>query len=301
MRGQEIDQAKSAQMTQEKARLTLSKAVAKTPSPLRYPGGKSVLGVFVGGLLVQNKRLGAEFAESYAGGAGLGLSLLFGGVISKLHLNDLDPHIYAIWHAILKEPSAFVEKIQRVEVSLEEWHVQKQILQNPPSLFDLGFAAFFLNRTNFSGILRAGPIGGQAQKGKWLIGYHFKRSLLLEKIKRIQAHASNISISNQDALEFMAGLDKSVVFYCDPPYYQMGAQFYSSSYSQETHQELAQFLQTSPNAWLCSYDAHPHIQALYSKSDALELSYRYGASKGKMGREWLFSNLAFEREQSLWD
>ncbi|WP_104758281.1 DNA adenine methylase [Helicobacter salomonis] len=283
------------------SRLEISKAVAKTPSPLRYPGGKSVLSVFVRGLLAQHKLLGAEFAESYAGGAGLGLSLLLSGGISKLHLNDLDPHIHAIWAAILQEPKAFIEKIARTEASLEEWRRQKEILQAPPSLFDLGFAAFFLNRTNFSGLLCAGPIGGRAQKGKWRIDYHFKRDGLISKIKRISAHAEHISLSNKDALVFMRALDNNVVLYCDPPYYQMGAKFYHKHYTQEAHAGLAQFLQASPHAWLCSYDAHPHIKALYARAQSLELSYRYGASKGKMGQEYLFSNLAFLEERSLWD
>ncbi|WP_120952208.1 hypothetical protein [Helicobacter sp. L8] len=142
----------------------IAKGVVKTPSPLRYPGGKSVLGLLVKGFLVQHKLLGCEFAESFAGGAGLGLSLLFNGVISKLHLNDLDARLYSFWQALLKCNGDFIDKLSHIEVSLAEYDRQKHIMRTASPGFELGFASFYVNRANFSGLLEAGPIGGAPKK-----------------------------------------------------------------------------------------------------------------------------------------
>ena len=40
----------------------------------------------------------------------------------------------------------------------------------------LGFSTFFLNRTNHSGILNGGMIGGKAQTGDWKLDARFNRS-----------------------------------------------------------------------------------------------------------------------------
>ena len=48
--------------------------------------------------------------------------------------------------------------------------------------YELGFAAFYLNRTNRSGILNAGVIGGKKQDGKWEMDARFNRDNLASRI-----------------------------------------------------------------------------------------------------------------------
>nr|WP_120952210.1 hypothetical protein [Helicobacter sp. L8] len=99
----------------------------------------------------------------------------------------------------------------------------------------------------------------------------------------------------------MERLDSSVVIYCDPPYYLMGRDFYGAFCTAKQHDNLAQYLKARVGVWLCSYDTHEHIKSLYTGCPSLELCWRYGSSKGKMGVEWLFSNLEFKQERTLWD
>ena len=48
-----------------------------THSPLRYPGGKSILSPLLGNFIEINNLLDGIYIEPYAGGAGAALKLLF--------------------------------------------------------------------------------------------------------------------------------------------------------------------------------------------------------------------------------
>ena len=122
-------------------------------TPLRYPGGKRKLADFVDNLIVKNGLVGFNYVEPYAGGAGLAIELLKRGKISELWLNDIDPGIWACWHCILNRSEEFCELIEKTPVSIEEWFHQKRLMNSDDELLR-GFATFFLNRTNRSGILK---------------------------------------------------------------------------------------------------------------------------------------------------
>jgi DNA adenine methylase len=68
-------------------------------SPLRYPGGKRKLANFVALLFRTNGLLDEEYAEVYAGGASVALTLLYGDYASRVHINDLDRGVFAFWVA----------------------------------------------------------------------------------------------------------------------------------------------------------------------------------------------------------
>ena len=143
----------------------------RSASPLRYPGGKWRLFVFFKQLIERNFAAAPSYIEPYAGGPSLALSLLFTGRVSDIWLNDLDPAIYACWSAMLDDTERFCNTLLDVAISLEQWRRQKEVYRRGPSAgtFPLGFATFYLNRTNHSGILNGGVIGGKAQEGAWKI------------------------------------------------------------------------------------------------------------------------------------
>ena len=128
------------------------------------------------------------YIEPFAGGAGVALYLLFEQKVSNVVINDFDKAIYSAWKAILEETDRFMELINCVPITLDEREHQKEIYlnNNKKYSFELGFAAFYLNRTNRSGILSAGPIGGYDQNGDYLIDARFNREALVDKIKRIK-------------------------------------------------------------------------------------------------------------------
>src|ERR1051326_2392916 len=175
-------------------------------SPLRYPGGKQILCNLLAHLIKLNDLEGKAYAEPYAGGAGAALSLLYSGYVSRIMINDADLHVFAFWHAVLNNNRRFVDLVDSAEVSVQEWHKQREIYQHPNrhSLLRVGFATFYLNRCNRSGIIASGGvIGGKAQHGKWGIGARFNKPELSNRIERIAHYRHQIHISNCDGMAFL--------------------------------------------------------------------------------------------------
>ena len=132
-------------------------------SPLRYPGGKSGLTRFLGEIINCNELGDCVYAEPYAGGAGAALSLLYGEYVSRIIINDFDQSIFAFWKSVLTRSNQFLQLVDEAKLTVAEWQHQKRIYRTPNShsRLRLGFAAFYLNRCNRSGIIcNAGPIGG---------------------------------------------------------------------------------------------------------------------------------------------
>ena len=194
-------------------------------TPLRYPGGKQKISPFINEILLENNLIGGQYVEPYAGGAGVGIELLLRGQVSRIHLNDIDPAVYAFWHSILKETEEFCYRISRASLSIEEWRKQREILREKEDVdrFDLGYAMFYLNRCNRSGILSGGVIGGLKQNGEWKMDARFPRNDLIRRIESIARLKRFIKIRNWDAekfiIEYLPRLPPNTLVYCDPPYY----------------------------------------------------------------------------------
>jgi DNA adenine methylase len=265
-------------------------------SPLRYPGGKARLTGFFEGFIKTNRLTGGDYVEPYAGGAGLALGLLRRDVVSHIHLNDIDRSVYALWHTMLRKPDLLCARIDSFELTIEEWRKQHnaQKLKTTASLEDLGVSTFYLNRTNRSGIIRSGgPIGGTGQKGEWKLDARFNRDELKERIRRIAALRSRISIYNLDALVFMERIGKTIpqksLFYLDPPYYVKGRRrLYANSYTRDDHELIADLLSLLPWPWAISYDPAPEILSLYRQHQKRLFTLEYSASNRCKGSEVMF-------------
>ena len=239
-------------------------------SPLRYPGGKTCLYKFVTKLLEDNDLVGTNYAEPYTGGAGLALRLMMDEYVNHIYINDLDPSIYAVWLAILNHPDEMCRWIETVEVSVEKWHEYKLIQKNykTADMFELGKATFFLNRTNVSGVISGGPIGGFSQQGKYKIDVRFNRQKLIKRINDISRFSHRIHLSNQDGIDFLDVIDRRVgdlFIYLDPPYYQKGAGLYMNAFNDKDHVDLAERVKLLQNRWMVSYDNHDFVLRLYSE------------------------------------
>jgi len=271
----------------------------KHDSPLRYPGGKASIAAFLRRTIELNGLAGRPYFEPFAGGAGAALRLLREGVVSEVHLNDLDPRITAFWHAVLDEPERFTDSIMSVPVSVAEWKKQRCVyLHNDTGdAFALGFATFYLNRCNRSGVLSgAAPIGGYAQAGKWKIDARFGREGLAKRVTEVAQRCEQIHITNADAREFLVkclprGRGRKRVFvYLDPPYYSKGGRLYLNSCSHKEHDDLARYLQRqSALKWVMSYDNARFIKALYGTFDIHSLPIRYSLQRKRRMQELLIS------------
>ena len=230
-------------------------------SPLRYPGGKSRVSGFIAQLIKDNNIVEGTYVEPFAGGAGVALNLLFNGVVKNIYINDKDRSIYAFWKAITESTEDFINKIININITIDEWEQQRkiQLNKNEADLFDLGFSTFFLNRTNRSGIIMGGVIGGKAQAGNWKLDVRFNKEKLISKILKIAEHKNNIIIQNKDAMELLKTdvptLDiKNTLIYLDPPYYKQGQKLYMNSFTHQQHVCLFEEINKMKHLWLVSYD-----------------------------------------------
>ena len=264
-------------------------------TPLRYPGGKGKLSPFIRLLFEQNALVGEQYAELYAGGAGVAINLLMNSVVSHIHLNDLNYSVYAFWNSIVTKPDELCRLINDTKVTMDEWHRQKYIMSNPEqfSTLEIGFSTFFLNRTNRSGILLGGVIGGKEQLGNWKLDARFNKKNLLSRIDGIAKKADNISVYNLDTKVFLKDiygrLPEKTFAYLDPPYYVKGKGLYQNHYTHDDHVEIAELIKKLDNKyWMVSYDNTPEINLMYSSLRKLEYGINYSAQERYKGPEIIF-------------
>lgn len=268
-------------------------------SPLRYPGGKgSFAGLLREVLKVNFGDNRPAYAEPFAGGAGAALRLLFSGHVSGLMLNDADRRIYCFWQAVLTENRRFCEKVQSVPLTISEWKKQKAICAKPRShrLFDVGFAAFYLNRCNRSGVIRgAGPIGGYTQTAEHGLEARFNRTSLVARLQRVGDARDAIQVSNLDALDFLVGRmprgngRKAIFVYLDPPYVGQGRRLYMNRYRPADHRSLASYLKRQRDLpWMVSYDDSKFIRSLYDGCTLRTVGTWYSLQNRKKENELLF-------------
>ncbi len=271
----------------------------KHVSPLRYPGGKAALADLLAQTIASNGLSAPSYFEPFAGGAGAALRLLHDHVVSEIHLNDLDPRIAAFWKAVLDDSDRFAEKILNVNVNVEEWRRQSAVCREADASkpFELGFAAFYLNRCNRSGVITgAAPIGGYAQEGEWKIGARFYRDSLTARVRALGNMRDRIHVTGMDARDFLVerlprGRDRERVFvYLDPPYHGKGSRLYLNSYEDEDHKRLADYLQRQKRLkWIASYDNSPFIRGLYGSCNISDNSLRYSLQRSMKAQELLIA------------
>lgn len=265
-------------------------------SPLRYPGGKARLGPLLADLLrEQHSPVPQVFVEPFAGGAGAGLYLLRQGLVDRLVLNDAHPGVAAFWRSIVTCPEEFCTLIRETSASLENWHWARDVLQNAsPSTDDLtlGFATFFLNRTNRSGILiNAYPIGGLDQAGKYKIGDRYNPDALVERVRAVAAMSEQITVTQEDGTDLLSragdlGSAADEVFaLVDPPYVGMGHRLYELAFTQEDHERLAAALKSAPYRWVLTYDDVPLVRGLYPPEWYTTFEKSYSAARKYRGQE----------------
>lgn len=276
-------------------------------SPLRYPGGKGKVADYFKQIFKDNLLYDGVYIEPYAGGASVALSLLFNEYASKIIINDIDRSIFSFWHSVINKPDEICKLINDTPVNMEIWHKQKEIQKNKAKygLLKVGFATFFLNRTNRSGILNAGVIGGQDQSGNWKIDARFNKKDLINRIQKIASYSKKIELHNSDAVELVKSLKKTLpqksLFYFDPPYYVKGKDLYLNYYQDNDHKQIAtEISKLSKQKWIVTYDSVPSIKNLYTDFRQVKYSLNYSAAQASKGEElMIFSDNLFIARHSI--
>ena len=262
-----------------------------TYSPLRYPGGKTKFYDYVRELLRCNNMLGETYMEPFAGGAGLALKLLLNNDVKRIIINDYDTAIYSFWHSILYETDAFCELINTTPVTTEEWKKQREIYMNHNGdiSLDVGFSTFFLNRTNVSGVIKGGIIGGQEQQGVYKIDARYNGQNL---IRNIAEKRDQIVLLNQDAKELLQPQQLrryyKTFINLDPPYVKKGAQLYKNAFTEADHRELSELISNCNRKWIVTYDICPFVADLYRDFRSSYLDVTYSVRMSKKAQEYIF-------------
>lgn len=262
-------------------------------SPFRYPGGKGKLSKFLALFIIVNDLQGCKMVEPFCGGAGGTLPLLFSGLISKLVLNDINPAVYSFWSVVKNDPDSLIKMIETETVNIDAWKFWRSVYfsEKNTTALEKAFSAFFLNRTNRSGILHAGPIGGQDQSGDYDISCRFNRQALIKKIEKISSFSDKLVVKNKDATTAISRLSNDDFIYADPPYVQEGKNIYNSfCFSKDEHVKFAKAIKRNKAHWLLSYDDNVLIHDLYSKSGINIVELSYVINKAKIGRELLIAS-----------
>ncbi|EJG0762267.1 DNA adenine methylase [Vibrio parahaemolyticus O5:K30] len=258
-------------------------------SPLRYPGGKSKLTAYIVETLKLNELEGGTYVEPFAGGCAIAWYLLLEGHVKKVWVNDLDPAIHSFWYSVLYRTDELCQLIQDTEVTIDEWHKQKHIYANENDVLLLGFSTFFLNRTNRSGIIKAGVIGGLEQTGNYLLDCRYQKDTLIAKIRAIAERVEDINLTNLDAThfidEYLSSIDGPCLVNIDPPYYVKGKGLYQNFYEHDDHYRLYESVKRIKHPWIVTYDDTPEITGIYAEFEPQPFGLTYTAQTKRKGSE----------------
>lgn len=268
-------------------------------SPLRYPGGKSKLTAYILETLKINELDGGVYVEPFAGGCAIAWYLLLEGHVSKVWINDLDNAIHSFWYSVLYRTDELCDLISGTEVTIEEWFRQKDIYANETDVLRLGFATFFLNRTNRSGILKGGVIGGIEQKGNYPLDCRYSKEALIGKIKAIAERAADIHLTNLDATQFideyLPNIEGKCLVNIDPPYYVKGKGLYQNFFQHDDHYRLYESVRRITHPWIVTYDDTPEILGIYSEFEPQAFGLTYTAQTKRKGSELIVHSPALIR------
>lgn len=265
-------------------------------TPLRYPGGKARFAPLITEIIRSNRLLGGHYLELYAGGAGIALDLLFSDIVSHIHINDVDPAIHRFWSAIIHDTDNVLKLLFDTPINMEQWFYWRDVMNGKIECDNtqIGFATLFLNRTNRSGILKAGVIGGKEQNGKYSLDVRFDKEKIADRIKKIALYKERISIYDMDALELLneckSILPPKSLIYLDPPYYVKGKGLYRNYYTHDDHLKIAKKLQAKSfkYKWVLTYDHSPEILEMYKTCNKKAYSLNYTAQRKYEGKEVMF-------------
>lgn len=250
---------------------------------------------FLGRIIEAQVPAPTTYVEPFAGGAGAALRLLVDEYVDHVVLNDLDPGVAAVWQSVFHHTEDFARRIEAAEVSVEAWRLHHETYKashDSADPLELGFATFFLNRTNRSGILRARPIGGLNQAGAWKIGARYNREELARRVRLLGNYRNRVTVCQEDGVALLSSyLTPESFVYADPPYLVRGSDLYMNALGWEDHRRLARVLTASRGRWMVTYDHDERVPNLFARQRIAEFSIAHTAAKPHIGREYaVFAN-----------
>jgi DNA adenine methylase len=229
--------------------------VASVPhrSPFRYPGGKTWLVPYVRQWLKSIRHRPFEFAEPFAGGGTVGLSVLFEGLAEKLTLVEIDKDVAAVWKTILSiQGDRFAAEIMSFQISPES--VRPWLSAKPRDQFGRAFQTILRNRVQRGGIMAPGAsVMKQGENGHGLASRWYPETLA-RRILSIFENRHRIRFLHHDGIQFILenAHRSEIVFFIDPPYTVAARRLYV--HSEIDHEQLFRVVSKIRGDFLMTYD-----------------------------------------------
>lgn len=271
-------------------------------NPLRYPGGKRFLVDYVADLIQTSGLTGTTIHEPFAGSAAVSLEMLNRDLVDGAVLVEKDPLIYSFWRAVVEQPEELCSRIDDLQITIDTWNELEHFrdVETPleGNALDLGLAGLFFNRTNYSGIIMANPLGGKSQASEYTIDCRFNKTRVKEQIMAVAKLRDKIIVEWTDGIRYLHDYRRILTegnhfVYIDPPYYEKGQSLYRHHFTDKKHESLATLLRGCTFPWLLSYDNHQFIQNLYFGQVARHHGFNIDSfiKSRTRGAELLISNL----------
>ncbi|PGC34599.1 hypothetical protein COI51_16345 [Bacillus toyonensis] len=258
-------------------------------SPLRYPGAKSkVLNRYTKYFKTQH----SEYREPFVGGA----SIFLGKHPVDINvLNDKDYNVYAFLYAVKNYPDLLCQRVKETKPTINLWLEKKAANLNDKGILETAFDFFFFNRTNYSGIYSANPLGGLTQKSKYKIDCRWNNERLCKQITEMSNKLKNVELLNTDFEEIISREGKDVLLIIDPPYYHKGNSLYSTKMSHNDHLRLAELLKNTQHKYVLTIDECPETREIYMNENTYinQETWKYTVHSKKSdnnGKELFISN-----------
>ncbi len=259
----------------------MSKAIL---SPLRYPGSKSKVLKRLKPYFVEHK----EYREPFAGSG----AIFFGKPKADINwLNDKDENVANLLMSIRDNPEQLCEMIMEHHPSVSLWKHLKQY--TPQNYIESAFRFLFLNRTNYSGIIKANPIGGIGQNSQYKIDCRWNPEELCRRIHSCSRKLQETNITSTDYSEIIQADGNDVLMIIDPPYYVKGKDLYSVFMSPQEHKNLSEMLRYSNHKFLLTIDDCEEVRKLYSWANFINQEqwyYSISSIANNRGKELFISN-----------
>lgn len=234
--------------------------LARYPSPLRYPGGKSWL-VPKARDLLQGSGF-STLVEPFAGGANVGLAAGIEGWVEHVVLVEKDPVVAEFWKIVFSDNVD--ELIARIEGFTCSRENVETVLAGEKAGVEGAFRAYVRNRTSFSGIMSAGK-GGLLKTD---IGMRWSPRSGVERIRKIREHVDRFTFIAGDGLSVLPNyFGEDCVWFVDPPYSlgskSPGDKLYE--HSVVDHERLFVLMGECSGGVIATYNNDEHVRGLVQR------------------------------------
>lgn len=211
--------------------------------------------------------------EVCAGSALASLELARSHPALAVHLNDLDPYMYAFWQAVAEGTPADDKRLTRLlqqQPTLARFDRlrREQASLSSLSRVDRAYHAVFFHRCTYSGIFSGAVKGGREQTSCKLDIYYQPEALVRAYAELVQLLRGRTLVTNLDVCDCIRRFSgrPDDIWFIDPPWIERGSGWYLCSMDLEAHRRLAAFLtqdRLPKGRWLMVIGQHASLARLY--------------------------------------